>query len=41
MRRKYYVGDILINNQEEKLKIIDYVDSKHIESKLNMKTLKI
>lgn len=33
MRRKYHVGDILVNNQGEDLKIIDYIDSKHVKIK--------
>ena len=31
MKRKYNVGDIYINNQGESFKIINYIDSKHVE----------
>lgn len=31
MKRKYNVGDIYVNNQGESFKIINYIDSKHVE----------
>lgn len=35
MKRKYNVGDIYVNNQGESFKIINYIDSKHVEIKSN------
>lgn len=31
MKRKYNIGDIYVNNQGESFKIINYIDSKHVE----------